>query len=94
MKVITAKEYTKNYNQLAEEAYMHNYVKSLVKNSKTSDMVEFYNPWFLAGSFSGKFGLLQVDNYLNRENIKLKTQAKDYEEYANTRVNHYTLLLY
>lgn len=91
MKVITIKEYIKNYNQLPEEAHMNDYVKSLIKDSKTSDMVEFYNPWFLAGAFSGKFGLLTIENCLKSYGDELKTQAEHYEECVNELVNCHTL---
>lgn len=90
MKHYTVKEYIKRYNQRAEEKYMNDYVLSLSKKSQLSEMIEFKDPEFLAGAFSGKFGLLTITNFLKYDKKELKTQAEDLKSYLSYSEGYYS----
>lgn len=91
MKVLKVKEYLKRYNQDPNQSYMNDYVVSLAKGSQSADMVEFHDPEFLAGAFSGKFGLLTVTSYLKSQKFELKTQAEQMEDYLKYSQGFYSL---
>lgn len=82
MKHYTVKEYLKRYSQTAEQKQMDAYVLSLAKGADVAEMIEFKNPDFLAGAFSGKFGLLTIKNHLSGKGKELKTQAENLASYV------------
>ena len=81
MKHYTIKEYLKRYSQTAEQKQMDAYILSLAKGADVAEMIEFKDPYFLAGAFSGKFGFLSITNYLKDKRMELKTQAESLVSY-------------
>lgn len=82
MKHYTIKEYLKRYSQTAEQKQMDAYILSLAKGADVAEMIEFREPDFLAGAFSGKFGLLTISNHLSGKGKELKTQAENLASYV------------
>lgn len=83
MKHYTIKEYLKRYSQTEEQKQMDAYILSLVKGADVAEMIEFKDPYFLAGAFSGKFGLLTIKNHLNSKSTELKAQAENLASYVS-----------
>lgn len=90
MKHYNIKEYVKRYNQHPDEKYMNDYVLSLVKNTDLSEMIEFKEPYFLAGAFSNKFGLLTIKNCLKYNKKELKTQSENLISYLDYSEGYYS----
>lgn len=78
MKVLKIKDYFKEQDHIA--SYIDDYIKSLIKDTVFSEMVEFKDPDFLGGAFDGKYGLITIDNCL-KTNYRLKSDAENFESW-------------
>lgn len=91
MKHYTLEDFIIKYNLNDDEKYINDYLQSMARDCVISEMIEFKNPYFLAGPFNEKFGLLTITNHLEYSRRDLKAEAEDFYSYLSYSEGYYQL---
>lgn len=91
MKHYTLEDFIKKYNLNDDEKYINDYLQSMARDCVISEMIEFKDPYFLAGPFNDKFGLLTITNHLESSRRNLKTEVEDFYSYLSYSEGYYQL---